>query len=221
MSGGMDSCVAAGITREQGFELAFLHINYGQRTQDRELKAFLNIADFYSVGHRFVSDIKHLSQIGGSSLTDPNREIPAGDLFRNGIPDSYVPFRNANLLTIATSWAEVLNASAICIGAVEEDSSGYPDCREGFFKAFETVIREGTRPQTNIRILTPLIQMTKREIVQAGLRIGAPLALTWSCYQNSDLACGKCDSCLLRLRGFKQAGVNDPIPYLFQNDSGL
>jgi 7-cyano-7-deazaguanine synthase len=214
MSGGMDSCVAAGLTRKLGYDLAFLHTNYGQRTEHRELKAFNDIADYYSVEHRLICDITHLSQIGGSALTDMNQKIPTGNLSRKGIPDSYVPFRNANLLSIAVSWAEVLAAQTICIGAVEEDSSGYPDCRTKFFKAFENAVSEGTRPDTSIVILTPLINMKKSQIVKTGLQLKAPLDLTWSCYQNEDLACGRCDSCLLRLRGFKEAGEIDPIGYV-------
>ncbi len=213
ISGGMDSCVTAAIARNQGLELAFLHINYGQRTESREFAAFNNIANYYGVEKRLVVDISHLRKIGGSALTDPNIPVPEGVLDRAGIPVSYVPFRNANLLAIATSWAEVLQARFICIGAVEEDGSGYPDCRGSFFQAFNAVIREGTKPDSAIEILTPLLRMNKKAIVSCGVKLQAPFHLSWSCYQREDVACGACDSCLLRLRGFREAGVPDPIPY--------
>lgn len=213
VSGGLDSCVSAAMAHSQGLELAFLHIQYGQLTQARELRAFHEIADHYAVSHRLVTDIHHLGQIGGSALTDRSIAVPAGQLDRPGIPLTYVPFRNSNLLSIATSWAEVLGAHHIYVGAVEEDSSGYPDCRESFFRAFNAVIREGTRPETQIRIVTPLIHMRKKAIVEKGVELAAPLHLSWSCYSEEEIACGACDSCLLRLRGFQQAGIRDPIPY--------
>ena len=213
VSGGLDSCVAAALARSEGFELAFLHVNYGQLTGNREMHAFNEIADHYQVRDRLVAKITHLSKIGGSALTDSSISVPPGDLHRQDIPISYVPFRNAHLLSIATSWAEVLRAICIYIGAVEEDSSGYPDCRQSFFDAFNAVIREGTRPETSIQIVTPLIQLNKAAIIQKGVELEAPLHLTWSCYRDEELACGKCDSCLLRLRGFRNAGVEDPVPY--------
>jgi 7-cyano-7-deazaguanine synthase len=212
VSGGMDSCVTAAIANEK-FELAFAHINYGQRTENRELKSFNYIADFYNVNKRLIIDFTHLSKIGGSSLTDRNIEVTKADLANKEIPSSYVPFRNANILSACTSWAEVLSASTIFIGAVYEDSSGYPDCRPTFFSAFERMIDEGTRPGTKIKIETPIINLSKAEIVKKGIGLNAPLELTWSCYQNEEEACGECDSCALRLRGFQQAGVEDPIPY--------
>jgi 7-cyano-7-deazaguanine synthase len=212
VSGGLDSCVTAAIAREN-YDLALMHVNYGQRTEARELKAFNDIADFYNVEKRLVIDFSHLAEIGGSSLTDKNIEVTEADLENKEIPTSYVPFRNANLLTAAGSWAEVLGAKAIFVGAVFEDSSGYPDCRPDFFKAFEYAMDLGTKPETKIKIETPIIHMTKSEIIQTGLELGAPLNLTWSCYQNEDEACGVCDSCALRLRGFQQLGVEDPIPY--------
>ena len=212
VSGGMDSCVTAAIANEK-YELAFAHINYGQRTERRELKAFNDIADFYNVEKRLVIDLKHLSVIGGSSLTDKNIELTKADLNNKEIPSSYVPFRNSNILSACTSWAEVLNASMIFIGAVFEDSSGYPDCRPSFFAAFEKMIDEGTKPETKIKIETPIINLSKAEIVKKGFELNAPLELTWSCYQNEDEACGECDSCALRLRGFQQAGFEDPIAY--------
>ncbi|CUU00784.1 7-cyano-7-deazaguanine synthase [Candidatus Thermokryptus mobilis] len=216
VSGGMDSCVTAAIANSLGYELAFLHLNYGQRTEKRELKAFNDIADFYNVKRRLIINVEHLKLIGGSSLTDENIPVEKADLKRVGIPTSYVPFRNANMLSIAVSWAEVLGASKIFIGAVEEDSSGYPDCRKEFYNAFNEVIRLGTKAGVEghpIQIVTPIIDMKKWEIVKKGIELGAPLHLTWSCYQREDIACGVCDSCALRLRGFQLAGVDDPIPY--------
>ncbi len=212
VSGGMDSCVTAAIVNER-FTPAFLHVNYGQRTERRELQAFSSIADHYAVSRRLVASIAHLREIGGSGLTDPSIQIPHADLHRKDIPVSYVPFRNANILSIAVSWAEVIGATAIAIGAVEEDSSGYPDCRGEFFEAFNAVIRTGTRPDNRCTIITPILHCSKREIVETGIRLNAPLHLTWSCYTREDLACGECDSCALRLRGFQQAGFDDPIPY--------
>jgi len=212
VSGGMDSCVAAAIVR-LSCETAFLHLNYGQRTEARELRAFKEIADHYRVERRLTASLEHLARIGGSSLTDPSQPIERANLASTGIPATYVPFRNANMLSVAVSWAEVLGASAVVIGAVEEDSSGYPDCRRRFYDAFNAVIEEGTRPGSGIRVLTPVIGMAKSEIVRKGLELGAPLHLTWSCYRNQDVACGECDSCALRLRAFEQAGVLDPLPY--------
>ena len=212
VSGGMDSCVTAAIANEN-FDLAFAHINYGQLTEKRELKSFNDIADFYGVKKRLVIDHIHLSKIGGSSLTDKNIKVSLADLSNKEIPTSYVPFRNANILSACTSWAEVLEAKAIFIGAVYEDSSGYPDCRPEFYQAFEKVIHAGTKPSTKIRIETPIINLSKAEIVKKGIELKAPIELTWSCYQNEDEACGVCDSCALRLRGFQKAGIEDPIKY--------
>jgi 7-cyano-7-deazaguanine synthase len=217
MSGGMDSCLSAAIAREQ-FDLAFLHLNYGQRTENRELRAFHDIADHYDVTRRLVVSIEHLAAIGGSSLTDPRIPVSPADLRRTGIPTSYVPFRNANMLAVAVSWAEVIGANAIFIGAVEEDSSGYPDCRREFYDAFNEVIRQGTRPESRIAIHTPVIGMTKRDIVLRAAELKAPLHLTWSCYRSEDRACGMCDSCALRLRGFQGAGLEDPLLYEHQPD---
>lgn len=213
VSGGMDSCVTAAIAREENKDLAFLHISYGQLTEDREHKAFNDIADFYSAEMRLDISIEHLAKIGGSSLTDENIAVTEADLESKEIPTSYVPFRNANMLSIATSWAEVLDARAIYIGAVAEDSSGYPDCRPVFYEAFQKAIDAGTKPETQIEIKTPIIHLSKAQIVKKGVELNAPLHLSWSCYRNEDLACGTCDSCALRLRGFEQAGVKDPIPY--------
>ena len=213
LSGGMDSCVSAAIANEK-YQLAFAHINYGQRTEKRELKAFNDIADFFNVTERLVVDYTHLSNIGGSSLTDKNISVSKADLNNREIPSSYVPFRNANILSACVSWAEVLNAKAIFIGAVYEDSSGYPDCRPDFFSAFERMIDLGTKPETTIKIETPVIHLSKAEIVRKGTELNAPLNLTWSCYQNEDIACGVCDSCALRQRGFQLAGIEDPITYV-------
>lgn len=212
VSGGMDSCVTAAMASKI-YDLAFAHINYGQRTEKRELKAFNDIADYFGVKEKLVVDYTHLSRVGGSSLTDKNISVSKADLENKEIPTSYVPFRNANILSACISWAEILNAKAVFIGAVFEDSSGYPDCRPDFFSAFEKMIDLGTKPETKIKIETPIIHLSKEEIIKKGNELKAPLHLTWSCYQNEDEACGVCDSCALRLRGFQKAGVEDPIPY--------
>jgi len=219
VSGGMDSCVTSAIAHRQ-YRLAFLHVNYGQRTEARELQAFKELADFYHAEKRLIVSIEHLKVIGGSALTDETIAVPevgsshsAIRIPQSAIPSTYVPFRNAHLLSIAVSWAEVINAKKIFIGAVEEDSSGYPDCRETFYQAFNKVIEMGTKPETRVEIVTPLIHLKKAEIVKNGMELGAPFHLTWSCYQASEKACGKCESCALRLKGFKEAGVKDPIPY--------
>lgn len=214
VSGGMDSCVTAAIASEENEELAFLHVSYGQRTEKRERRAFEELARHYRVEHRMSVSIEHLSRIGGSSLTDSKIPISKADLSTRQIPTSYVPFRNAHLLAIATSWAEVIGASIIYIGAVAEDSSGYPDCRPEFYEAFQKVIKLGTRPETQVEIRTPVIALKKSEIVELGVKLGAPLELTWSCYRQSEQACGTCDSCALRLRAFKAARLTDPIPYV-------
>lgn len=213
VSGGMDSCVTAAIAREENEELAFLHVSYGQRTEGRERRAFEELADYYEVKHSLAVSIEYLARIGGSSLTDQSIPIAAADLSSNEIPTSYVPFRNAHLLAIATSWAEVLQARRIYIGAVAEDSSGYPDCRPEFYAAFQKTIDIGTKPETKIEIATPVIALRKSEIVRRGIELGAPLHLTWSCYEAGERACGQCDSCALRLRGFREANVPDPIAY--------
>lgn len=211
VSGGLDSAVAAAIAAEKG-EVAMLHANYGQRTESRELEAFTAIADYYGADDRLVADVKYLAEIGGSALTDASIDVPEGDPERADVPVTYVPFRNAHLLAIGVSWAEVIGAGEVYIGAVEEDSSGYPDCREGFFQAFERAVELGTKAG-NIVIRTPLIHMRKSGIVKKGIDLEAPLYLTWSCYRDSEVACGECDSCLLRLRGFEEAGEEDPINY--------
>ena len=213
VSGGMDSCVTAAIAANENNSLAFLHISYGQRTEARERKAFNDIAEHYGVEDRLDVSIAYLAKIGGSSLTDTNIDVSESDLISKNIPTSYVPFRNANMLAIATSWAEVIRAKSIYIGAVAEDSSGYPDCRSEFYEAFQKTIDTGTKPETKIGIRTPIIELSKAEIVKRGVELNAPLHFTWSCYRNEDLACGTCDSCALRRRGFERAGIKDPIAY--------
>ena len=213
VSGGMDSCVTAAIAKEENEELAFLHISYAQRTEARERRAFEDLADHYGVARQLVASIEYLKQIGGSSLTDQTIEVAEANLNSRGIPTSYVPSRNSHLLSIAASWAEVIGAQRIYIGAVAEDSSGYPDCRPEFYAAFQRTIDTGTKPETRIEIVTPVISLRKSEIVKRGVELGAPLHLTWSCYQAEERACGRCDSCALRLRAFAEAGMKDPIPY--------
>lgn len=213
VSGGMDSCVTAAIARKENDELAFLHVSYGQRTEQRERRAFTELADHFRVARRLAVSIEYLKAIGGSSLTDFAIPVSEANLASPHIPTSYVPFRNSHLLSIATSWAEVISAGRIYIGAVAEDSSGYPDCRPEFYEAFQRVIGVGTKTETRIEIVTPVISLRKAEIVKRGVDLGAPLQLTWSCYRAEAAACGTCDSCALRLRAFAEAGVRDPIPY--------
>ena len=214
VSGGMDSCVTAAIAQTENDRLAFLHVSYGQRTEQRERRAFEELADHFGVAFRLAVSIGYLTSIGGSSLTDPAIPVSLGKTNAPGIPTSYVPFRNAHLLSIATSWAEVIGARRIYIGAVAEDSSGYPDCRPEFYESFQQVIETGTKPETLIKIKTPVIFLRKAAIISKGVELGAPLQLTWSCYRESMSACGDCDSCVLRLRAFREAGIADPIPYL-------
>lgn len=215
VSGGMDSCVTAAIAHTQ-YQLALLHVNYGQRTESRELKAFNDIASYYNIpGDRIlISNIDYLSKIGGSSLTDPRMNVQDAQVDTKEIPTSYVPFRNTHLLAIAVSWGEVIGAKKVFIGAVEQDSPGYPDCRPSYYEAFNNLIKIGTKPTTCIEVETPLIHKNKSEIVKTGVSLGAPLHLSWSCYKNTDKACGRCHSCFLRLKAFKEAGVKDPILYV-------
>ncbi|HJV90454.1 MAG TPA: 7-cyano-7-deazaguanine synthase QueC [Holophagaceae bacterium] len=218
LSGGMDSCVTVAEARAAGFEVALLHANYGQRTEARERRAFEEIADHYGVPlhRRLVISFDNLRLIGGSALTDPSIALPEDeDPHREGVPVSYVPFRNAHLLATATSWAEVIGATAIYVGFVEEDGSGYPDCTEAFLRSFEATANLGTKPETRLAFRAPLIHLRKGQIVRRGLELGAPLHLSWSCYQGEVEACGHCDSCTLRLQGFKEAGLADPISYAF------
>jgi len=211
LSGGMDSCVCAALA-VRDFAPAALHVSYGQRTEERERKAFLKVCERLGIGDRLLVRNEALRAIGGSALTDPNLAVPESHAIGRDIPLTYVPFRNAHFLSVAVSWAEVLGATKIYIGAVEQDSSGYPDCRSAYYQAFNQVIRAGTK-EGNIEIVTPLIALRKPEIVRLGLELGAPFDLTWSCYSREDRACGVCDSCVLRLRGFEAAGARDPIPY--------
>ena len=209
LSGGMDSCVCAALA-VRDHRTAAVHVSYGQRTEARELRSFQGICDRLGIRDRLIVRNEALRAIGGSALTDPRIAVP--ESHRPGVPVTYVPFRNAHFLSVAVSWAEVLGAETIYIGAVEPDSSGYPDCRPEYYRAFNEVIRTGTK-EGSIQIVTPLIAMRKHEIVSLGLEIKAPFDLTWSCYQREDRACGVCDSCQLRLRAFREAGAQDPIPY--------
>jgi 7-cyano-7-deazaguanine synthase len=220
LSGGMDSCVCTAMARERhgANQVALVHAGYGQRTQLRERRAFEAIADFYGVQQRLLVQLEHFRAIGGSALTDARIAVPENELGGLGphgspIPVTYVPFRNAHFLSVAVSWAEALGAGAVYIGAVAEDSSGYPDCRPEYYAAFQELVNVGTRPETQIEIVTPVIGMKKDQIIRKGLELRAPLHLTWSCYQGEEQACGACDSCLLRLRAFAEAGVPDSIPY--------
>lgn len=214
ISGGMDSCVAAAIANVE-YELAALHVNYGQRTEKRELQAFNDIADYYKVddSRRLVADISYLSEIGGSSLTDERIEINGPKADDDTVPNTYVPFRNTHFLSIAVSWAEVISAGKIFIGAVAQDRPAYPDCNQRYYDAFNKLIEAGTKPSTKIKVLTPVIGMQKSEIVKKGVSLNSPLHLTWSCYKNNVLACGECNSCLLRLEAFCKAGIDDPVQY--------
>ncbi len=212
LSGGMDSCVCASLAARD-YDTAALHIDYGQRTEERERRSFHGICDRLGIRERLIVRNEALSKIGGSALTDPKLAVPeAGELIGNQIPITYVPFRNAHFLAVAVSWAEVLGADKVFIGAVEQDSSGYPDCRPAYYDAFNLVVKRGTR-EGKIEILTPLIFLRKAEIVELGAELGAPFDLTWSCYSREDVACGVCDSCVLRLRAFAAAGIQDPLPY--------
>jgi len=211
LSGGMDSCVCAKLaTRDH--QTAAVHISYGQRTEDRERRSFEAICDRLDIRDRLLVRNQALRAIGGSALTDPNIAVPESHALGTGVPVTYVPFRNAHFLSVAVSWAEVLGAKKVYIGAVEPDSSGYPDCRPAYYRAFNEVVKTGTKDGT-IEVVTPLIAMRKHEIVTLGLELGAPFDLTWSCYQRQDRACGVCGSCVLRLRAFHDAGARDPIPY--------
>jgi len=212
LSGGMDSSVCAALA-VRDHDTAALHISYGQRTEARELRSFLAICDRLGIHQRLAIRTEALKAIGGSALTDENIAVPESHAIGSDIPVTYVPFRNAHFLSAAVSWAEVLGAAKIYIGAVEQDSSGYPDCRPAYYDAFNRVIAAGTK-EGGIEIVTPLIALRKAEIIQLGLELGAPFDLTWSCYSREDRACGVCDSCVLRLRAFQEAGVVDPLPYV-------
>ncbi len=211
LSGGMDSCVCATLAARD-HEVAAVHVSYGQRTEERERQSFLAICRRLDIYDTLLVRNEALRAIGGSALTEEGIAVPKAESLGQGIPVTYVPFRNAHFLAVAVSWAEVLGAGKVYIGAVEPDSSGYPDCRPAYYEAFNAVVKAGTK-EGNIHIVTPLIAMRKAEIVQLGLELGAPFDLTWSCYSHEDRACGVCDSCVLRLRAFAAAGVRDPIPY--------
>lgn len=211
LSGGMDSCVCAALAARD-FHAAAVHISYGQRTEERERQAFLGICDRLGIRDRLLVRNEALRAIGGSALTDTSIAVPESAAIGHDVPVTYVPFRNAHFLSVAVSWAEILDATSIFIGAVEQDSSGYPDCRPAYYEAFNAVIKAGTK-EGKIQIETPLIHLRKSQIVTLGLELGAPLDLTWSCYSRQDRACGVCDSCVLRLRAFQDAGSEDPIPY--------
>jgi 7-cyano-7-deazaguanine synthase len=211
LSGGMDSSVCAALA-VRDHEAAAVHISYGQRTEERERQSFLAICRRLNIHDQLMVRNEALRAIGGSALTDPSIAVPDSESLDKNIPVTYVPFRNAHFLAVAVSWAEVLGAEKVYIGAVEPDSSGYPDCRPAYYKAFNEVVKAGTK-EGRIEIVTPLIAMRKAEIVRLGLELSAPFDLTWSCYSREDQACGVCDSCVLRLRAFEAAGVRDPIPY--------
>lgn len=213
MSGGMDSTLVAYIMRSRGYEIVALHFNYGQRTADKELESYRSICNDLEVSATYEIDLDFFKTIGASALTDHTIEVPTGGI-EAGVPITYVPFRNGIFLSIATAIAEKEGCSSIAIGVVEEDSSGYPDCRESFIDAFTKAANLGTKDSTDITIEMPLVRLQKSEIVQEALMLGVPLHLTWSCYKSEDKACGVCDSCRLRLRGFKRAGVIDPIDYV-------
>ena len=212
LSGGMDSAVAASMMART-HRLACLHGTYGQRTANRERVCFGALSQYLGAANRRVMDLSHLGDLGGSSLTDPGLQVADADPARTGIPATYVPFRNAHLLAMAVSWAEVLGARQVVIGAVEEDSSGYPDCTRAFYAAFQEAVRLGTRPGSRIQLVMPVIDLSKAEIVRRGQELATPFHLTWSCYRDEARACGRCDSCVLRLRGFAAAGLSDPIQY--------
>lgn len=211
VSGGMDSCVCAALAARD-FDPAFLHADYGQRTAARERQAFNAIAGHFRVRRHLCTTLPILRQIGGSALTDLSLPVPVSGLDPSSIPVTYVPFRNAHLLAAAVSWAEVLGADTVMIGAVAPDSSGYPDCRPAYYDAFNALLRVGTR-DGRLQVSAPLLHYSKTDIVRLGLELNAPFPLSWSCYQNSELACGRCDSCRLRRRAFDEAGARDPIPY--------
>ena len=214
LSGGMDSCVCAALAARD-HDAAAVHVSYGQRTEERERNSFLGICESLKIHDKLLVRNEALRTIGGSALTDSKIAVPNAEGPGQGVPVTYVPFRNAHFLAVAVSWAEVLGASKVYIGAVEPDSSGYPDCRPAYYEAFNRVVKMGTK-EGSIEIVTPLIAMRKAEIVRLGLELGAPFDLTWSCYSREDRACGVCDSCALRLRAFEAAGVRDPIPYAAQ-----
>ena len=216
ISGGMDSLITTCVARQENDEFYLLHVNYRQRTEKKELEAFHKLCEYFKPKEYKIINIDYLKDFGGSSLIDENAPIPLYDELtpNSQLPTSYVPYRNGNLISIATSYAEVIRANKIYIGAIEVDGSGYPDCRRVYYDALESAINLGTKDDTNISLITPLINLKKSEIIKLGISLNAPFELSWSCYQNNDLACGVCDSCYLRLKAFKEVGIDDPIPYI-------
>ena len=212
LSGGMDSSLASYMAKNDGYEIIAVHFNYGQRTQDRELKAFRDICDDLKILEKYEIDIPFFTQIGASALTDKTIDVPTGGI-EAGVPITYVPFRNGIFLSITAAIAEKEGATAMYIGVVQEDSSGYPDCTDQFIQDITKAINQGTKEETKIEIITPLVHLTKAQIVEEAIKLNVPLEHTWSCYKEEEVACGVCDSCRLRLNGFKIAGVKDPIPY--------
>jgi len=213
LSGGMDSTLASYLALQDGYEIITVHFNYGQRTQDKELQAFRDISNSLNVANKYEIDLPFFSHIGASALTDDSIDVPVGGI-EDGVPITYVPFRNGIFLSIATAIAEKEGASALFIGVVQEDSSGYPDCTDTFIDKMQNAMNQGTKENTKLEILTPLVHLSKAQIVQKSLELNVPLELTWSCYQNSTKACGVCDSCRLRLNGFEKANSKDKIPYV-------
>ena len=212
LSGGMDSTLASYIAKNDGYEIIAVHYNYGQRTQDKELECFRNICKALDVKEKYEIDIPFFTQIGASALTDTTIDVPTSGI-EDGVPITYVPFRNGIFLSIATAIAEKEQATALFIGVVQEDSSGYPDCTDNFIDKMESAMNQGTKEETKLEILTPLVHLTKENIVKKSIELNVPLSLTWSCYKNEHSACGVCDSCRLRLKGFKLANISDPISY--------
>ncbi|MDX9742674.1 MAG: 7-cyano-7-deazaguanine synthase QueC [Arcobacteraceae bacterium] len=213
LSGGMDSTLSSYLAAQDGYEIIAVHFNYGQRTEHKELECFRNICIELDVKEKYEINIPFFTQIGASALTDNTIDVPIGGI-EAGVPITYVPFRNGIFLSIATAIAEKHGATAIYIGVVQEDSSGYPDCTDTFIDKMENAMNQGTKEETKLTIITPLVHMTKEEIVKKALEMGVPLHYTWSCYKNEKEACGLCDSCRLRLKGFEKAGVTDKIPYV-------
>ncbi len=215
ISGGMDSALSAKMAQTEGYEIIALHFNYGQRTQSKELECFRKISSALNARESYEIDLPFFEQIGASALTDMDIDVPVGGL-EAGVPVTYVPFRNGIFLSIATAIAEKHGAQALFIGVVEEDSSGYPDCRESYIEQMQKAINLGTKDETVLEIKMPLVALKKSQIVQKALELDVPLKDTWSCYKSEDMACGVCDSCRLRLKGFKEAGATDPIPYVVE-----